>query len=268
MNQHQIRGLLLKFLKCNNYKNIVDNGLYIFAEGELPICLLAHMDTVFAKPPVDIYFDQEQHMMWSPQGLGADDRAGIYAIIRLAKMGFRPSIIFTDLEEQGGIGANWLAKNYPECPFKDCKALIQIDRRGSIDSVYYECANKEFEAKINSYGFVTNLGSFTDISIIAPAWNIAAVNLSTGYYNEHSPIEHLNIEELETTISKISFMLKHCSSWPKYDYVEAEGDGVWWAPDRCICCGKQLKENENHVCPGYDSKYSFNVCDECYAAYF
>lgn len=60
--------------------------------------------------------------MWSPQGLGADDRAGIFAIIQIIKSGLRPHIILTTDEEVGGVGADLLSKNGN--PFADLRYII------------------------------------------------------------------------------------------------------------------------------------------------
>lgn len=267
---------MMKYLKNKGYKNIISNNMYIIAEGDLPICLCAHMDTVFARQPFNFYYDSEQSVLWSPQGLGADDRAGSYAIIELLEKGYRPSIILTDLEERGGIGADMLVKKYPECPFSDCRALIQLDRRGSKDAVYYECDNQDFEGLISSYGFKTNWGTFTDISIFGPQWEIAAVNLSVGYYNEHEEIEILNMRQLHETISKVEKMLKDCKDWPSYSYIpmvynfkNMNNFGSYdFGYNVCAFCNNPI-EGEGHRCYATPDPISdFRMCDQCYDLYY
>ena len=151
--------------------------------------------------------------------MGADDRAGIFIILSLVDKGYKPHIIFTDLEEVGCIGAMDLAKKYPYCPFEKCNALIQLDRCNKMDAVFYDCDNKDFIDMIESYGFESALGSFSDISVIAPAWEIAAVNLSIGYYDEHSYVERLNVSETYLTMNKVELMLKESHEWIKFKYV-------------------------------------------------
>ena len=242
--------------------------MFIIAEGDLPICLCAHIDTVFASPPTTFYYDNQKNVLWSPEGLGADDRAGIYAIIELIEEGFRPSIILTDLEERGGIGADTLTKFYPECPFDDCRALIQLDRKGKDEAVYYDCDNKDFEKLITSYGFKTDWGTFTDISIIAPAWKIAAVNLSVGYLNEHQKIETLNLRQLDNTIKKVGRMLRECGKWLSYAYIPFDYSKMTFN-DTCIVCNKKIPANTGHICYS-DKNFVSNLvlCDECYNLYY
>ena len=180
LTQEQLRNLLFAHLK-RKYKKIIATEDYIYAVGDVPIGLLAHMDTVFKAPPEEIYYDTRQNVIWSPQGLGADDRAGVFAILKiLQQTKLRPSIIFTTNEEVGGLGAFQLADEVKK-PVSDLKFLIQLDRRGSDDCVFYDCDNREFVNFIESYGFKENFGSFTDISILCPIWGIAGVNLSIGY---------------------------------------------------------------------------------------
>ena len=83
MEEDQLRKFLITFLKKNGYQAIIENDSYIFAEGDCPICLLAHMDTVFNSTPDYFYYDQDQDVLWHPGGSGFDDRAGIFAIITL-----------------------------------------------------------------------------------------------------------------------------------------------------------------------------------------
>jgi len=242
------------------------------AEGDLPICLLAHMDTVFPYPPKTFYYDAQQTILWSPQGLGADDRAGLAVIMELLERGHRPHIILTDLEEKGGIGASNLVSRFPQCPFKECKALIQLDRQGKDDAVYYECDNKDFEELITSYGFITDIGSFSDISVIAPQWETAAVNLSVGYEREHTYTETLNISWLNETIDKVEKMLKDCGGWGSYSYIPLVYDNNLFnfgVGGKCTCCGEIYNASELNWYSGTGkAEDAFPVCNTCYAEYF
>ena len=100
------------------------------------------MDTVFKHPAREVFYDRQQNVIWSPDGLGADDRAGVFAIIQIIKKGLRPHIIFTTDEESGAWGATALSKE--QCPFEDLRYVIELDRRGSNDCVFYDCENLEF----------------------------------------------------------------------------------------------------------------------------
>jgi len=179
---------------------------YIYAKGEIPVALIAHMDTVHNVPAVEI---MTEGILTSSTGLGADDRAGVYAILHLLDLGYRPSVIFLNYEESGGIGATEFVKRMK----KDKRQLgvnfmVEFDRKNANDAVYYNCDNSEFETFINSFGFKTAWGSFSDISIIAPWAKIAAVNLSVGYYFQHTRHEILVLADLMNTLKKAEKMLQ------------------------------------------------------------
>ena len=210
------------------YDNVIATKEYLVAVGDIPVGLVAHLDTVFKHPPQDIFYDRVKNVMWSPDGLGADDRAGVYSIVQILKTGLRPTVIFTTDEELGCIGAEKLIEQMPEVP-TELKYIIQLDRRGSDDCVFYSCNNPKFDDYVESFGFVTNFGSFSDISIICPKWNVAGVNLSIGYYDEHSISETLYIGQMYNTIKKVKRMLEDAANAPSFVYIEGFSYRKWFS---------------------------------------
>lgn len=222
LTQPRLLGLMERFLK-RYYKNVEVTRSYIIAYGDIPVGLVAHADTVFKVPPREFYLDRDKNVMWSPDGLGADDRAGIFSIIRIiADTELRPHVIITTDEECGCLGSGKLISKHPKFP-DELKFLIQLDRRGEKDSVYYDCENEEFEKFITAYGFETAYGTLSDISVLAPAWGVAAVNFSVGYRNEHSMSEVLYVHWMYGTIEKVKNILGDAKNTnvPKYEYMES-----------------------------------------------
>lgn len=264
--------IIKKFLKTCGYTKVVKTSHYIIAEGDLPICLIAHMDTVFPTPPAkeNFFYDNQKKILWNPNGSGFDDRAGIYIILQLLQEGYRPSLIFTDGEEKGGIGANELTISFPNCPFADCRALIQLDRANKNDCVFYDCDNRDFEKYICSFGFKYSIGTFSDISIIAPSWGIAAVNLSVGYEDEHSYCERLYCNWCDNTLEKVRNILEKSESMLSYAYIEKKNikisfaEGVDWDNHRCIICEKPINSASDI---GIQEPWG-QLCKECFKQYY
>lgn len=249
---------MLNRILCGRYSNLTYTGDYLYAIGDIPIGLVAHVDTVFPEPPEDIYYDREKGVMWSPQGLGADDRAGVFAILKIIQSGLRPTIIFTTDEEVGGLGAAQLVKDFSECPIPNLKYLIQLDRRGTNDCVFYDCDNEDFITYVESFGFIEAFGTFSDIAELCPAWDVVGVNLSIGYENEHTRYETLHLKPWMATIEKVKRMLKE-KDIPDFEYIEYSYsyNGTKWGYDekykdwydytphyRCKSCGKSFCEYE------------------------
>ena len=192
----------------NTYKSkaIYSKDNFILIKGVAPILLVAHLDTVHKKPVSDICTSADGNILMSPQGIGGDDRCGVYALVNAYEQSAnKPYLLFTCNEETGGIGA----KNFVRCLDKlpaelaTLKFIVEIDRKGRNDAVYYDCDNPAFEKYISSKGFKTACGSFSDISVIAPALGVAAVNLSSGYYYPHQLHEYINRRELNTTLGGV-----------------------------------------------------------------
>lgn len=274
LNQKQIYKVLFRFLKSKGYNNIKKGEHFILAEGQNPVCLVAHIDTVFRQPQrrENFIYDAEQHILWGVGGSGFDDRAGIYAIIELIQRGRRPHVIFTDLEEAGGIGASELVQRYTKFPFKSkCNALIELDRANEKDAVYYSCDNESFASYIESFGFEYDWGTFSDISIISPAWGIAAVNLSVGYRHEHTESEVLHTDWLDATIDKVDELLLNSSTMKKYKYIPCKITNRVYPrfaikPNECLICGTKL--NSTNTVSIYDDDFPYCVCNACYAQYY
>lgn len=278
MEENHLRNMITKHLQVKNYKKIEKAEKYIIAEGEIPICLIAHCDTVFLTPPKEFFFDQKKQVLWSPQGAGFDDRVGIAIILELLEKGYKPSIIITSGEEAGGLGAIELVKNHSFCPFSiSPKFLIQLDRRGKEDCVFYDCNNKDFNKMIQGYGFKRADGTFSDISILGPVWGIAAVNLSVGYYSEHSIAERLFIKEAEATSNKVAKILTDYKKFPNYKYIknklsffdfslekeDNKSDSFVFPDNECSWCGKKINRSNRHWIK--DGDISMPLCDDCYA---
>ena len=204
------------------YDNVIETNQYIYAEGNIPIALVSHMDTVFEREANyknrELFYDRAKNVMWCPRGAGFDDKAGIFAILTILKDGFRPHVIFTMDEEIGGLGASALADTYKFHPFNDLKYIIQLDRRNTNDCVFYDCDNEEFIDYVEKFGFSEAYGSFSDISELCPSWMVAGVNLSIGYDNEHTISEYLNVTALFATIKKVKNMLSE-TEIPFFEYV-------------------------------------------------
>ena len=93
LTQKELKEDVSKTLR-KYYQEVEETEDYIYAKGDIDIALLAHLDTVHVTPVEQLFFDKQQSVVWSPEGLGADDRAGVYAIIQIIEKGYRPHIIF------------------------------------------------------------------------------------------------------------------------------------------------------------------------------
>ena len=225
-----------KYTGCTANK---DN--YILVEGNAPLLLVAHLDTVHKEPVRVICKSNSGNILMSPQGIGGDDRCGVYALASVYEQAKnKPWLLFTCNEEIGGVGAETFTEDFMNgilpTELVDLKAIIEIDRKGKNDAVYYDCVNYDFENYITEKGFSTAFGSFSDISVIAPVLGIAAVNLSSGYYYAHTLYEYINKKHLDATIHRVLEMVEDASKedFPKYEYASYDWED-WGHGNYSLC---------------------------------
>lgn len=222
MSEKTLFEFIKTYLRTFNFDAFTSGKNHFIAWGQNKVALIAHLDTVFKVQPQELFYDRNKEIiLTSGTGAGFDDRAGVYAIIKILEgwHGNLPTVIFTLGEEDYGIGAREIAgTQYKNSYIKEFKYMIELDRQGANDCVFYQCANKQFHNYISSFGFEKQPGSYTDIYFLMDDWETCGVNLSVGYYNEHSDYETLRPDELEATISKVKEMLKDIDNIEKFIY--------------------------------------------------
>lgn len=223
LDQSELKRYAKNCLKELGYNPILADG-YLYAEGEIPVLLLAHLDTVHKEKPRDIVY--KDNFMTSPQGIGGDDRCGVYAVLRIVKS-LKCHVLFSEDEEKGGIGASKfsLSKLPSELEGK-IKYCIELDRRGEKDAVFYECDNDEFRKFIESTGYFKEaFGSFSDICTVAPVLDCSAVNLSIGYFGEHTKSEYIDLRILEKNILEAKKIIQlECD---RFIWIETKYSKFW-----------------------------------------
>ena len=216
--QEQLKPYLLAKLK-KRYEKIWMHKSFIYAEGTVPICLVAHLDTVHKLPPFSIV--EEDDKISSPFGIGGDDRCGVYAILQIIQK-YNCSVLFCCDEESGGLGALAFTKT-SLAKQAEFKYMIELDRKGKTDAVFYDCDNPEFTDMITQFGpWKENYGSFSDISELAPELGCAAVNLSVGYYKQHTSEEYVVPSHVDFCIDNVCKLIEATKDGESYKYIKAK----------------------------------------------
>lgn len=280
MDQMKLKFYLVNKLR-EVYDEVIDEDGFIYAPGG-DVVVTAHMDTVH-KEPVKTFYGyvdkkKKQNIISSPQGIGGDDRCGVYMILRLIEK-YRPTVIFCEDEEIGGIGSNKFCNSVYINEIKGKKFIIELDRAYDKDLVFYQDDNQQFHTWCkNVTGYYENLGSFSDISHICPRAGISGVNISCGYYNAHTTSEFVVLEEMEASIEAAERLItaaEHEGSFEyvsKYSYFDFEDDYYYGnsRTDALVAFyyfGEDKKEMEACICGATEAEcwYQFfvdnpNVC--------
>ena len=218
MSQKVLKGYVASQLKKTHPKVMIGDG-YVFAKGDFPVLLVAHLDTVHDNLPTIIVYNITDNSLSSPNGIGGDDRCGVYMILEIVKH-YNCSVLFCEDEEIGCKGASKFIETdlARELSFN---YIIEFDRKGSNDAVFYDCDNRDFEKFITKEFYKTSYGSMSDISVLAPFLGCAAVNLSCGYYMAHTTSEYVVLNEMEKSIEEAMKILERTTESDRFEYVEA-----------------------------------------------
>ncbi|MCU0327758.1 MAG: hypothetical protein MUE53_02100 [Chitinophagales bacterium] len=180
--------------------------LFIPGTREDKVVLVAHADTYFDqynnKP-----FEKKHYLVEAGdfiQGIdenkdncpiGADDRAGCAILWLLQDIGH--TLLITDGEEIGLKGSNWLVNH--NLKIKDWlnshQFFVQFDRRNARDFKTYTVGTPDFEAFISHHTNYTKPDNLARTDICALCTDLCGVNLSVGYYDEHTFNERINYKE-------------------------------------------------------------------------
>lgn len=218
MSQKSLKNHVKQKLVKTHGKIVSGDG-FVFAQGKFPVLLMAHLDTVHKSLPTMVEYDTEQNIISSPNGIGGDDRCGVYMIFKILKK-YNCSVLFCEDEEIGCVGAGKFIKTELAKEL-DFNYIIEFDRANANDAVFYQCANDEFEKFITKEFYKTAFGSFSDICEVAPFIGCAAVNLSCGYYRAHTTSEYVVISEMERSIQEACKILERTTENDKFNYVES-----------------------------------------------
>lgn len=178
----------------------------------------AHTDTVdsTASGLKDLGYISDSHILClhgvQPKGiscLGADDGAGVEALVSMAEAGVPGYYLWTSDEESGAHGIDGLLLSN-DLEFSRFNRAIEIDRAGTSDVITWqmggECCSDEFalELAIRLGGTFepSYHGVFTDtarLTHVIPE----CTNVSCGYDSQHTQRETLDLQFLSELVGKL-----------------------------------------------------------------
>lgn len=151
------------------------------------------------------YDGVQDYLYTSAQGIGGDDKCGIYGCLELMRSLRNVKAMFFVQEECGTIGARGIELS----EFEDSAYLIELDRRGNSDIImdynFSETISPKFEEVLEQQmgdDWEQADGTFTDVMILAERGvGISAINVSCGYYKAHTKEEYISWKDLNKSIA-------------------------------------------------------------------
>ena len=236
-SEEKMRDFICKYIteNCGDVKMETDaNGNLLCTKGESDTypCLAAHMDQVQDSHSKDFQCVEGDDVVFGysamsreQQGLGADDKNGIYICLECLKAFDVLKVAFFVKEEVGCIGSGLVDLQF----FKDCRFIIQPDRREGkelITSMFCgDVCSKEFIKAIGAedFGYKEAIGAMTDVGeLVDRGVGISCLNLSCGYYMAHSDLEFTVLSELQNCLDFVMHIVSECKEVYPYHHPEYE----------------------------------------------
>lgn len=199
--------------ECGIAVNRDGNTIWYF-NPESTVLLSAHLDQVATNGPAVYFYKQPDGKIkaynkdWERTSLGADDKNGIWIIMKLAEMNYTFDFIISEGEEVGCVGINKIEEHIKE---SNADFAVVLDRKGDTDilkggstDVYCEALAYNLKNYFNC-GYSVTTGSISDTRVICKY--MESVNISVNYEDAHTKNETTNWEGLQGTLANIEMLI-------------------------------------------------------------
>lgn len=240
-------------------------NLYIIkGASETYPCIVAHLDQVQRNHSKDFIPIETKELIfgYSPrnrrqEGLGADDKNGIWCALKCLERYDTLKVAFFVEEETGCRGSSQADMDF----FKDCRFVIQPDRRGYKDLITHigwtELCSDEFlkATGYEQFGYQKTEGAMTDILALKEnGLEISCINLSCGYYEPHTDNEFTVKADLLNCLYLIEHIIGTCTE------VYSHAD-IWGTGKRTGISDWEYEEIVNEICEMLEVDETMSVDD-------
>lgn len=215
----------------SNEFGIVGHSKQYAGNEPLRVLLSAHMDQVKTKgAPTKFYMNSRHEIRgylddYTQTSLGADDKNGVWLIIKALQDGLPFQFVISRGEECGGIGIKKLdIPNADICLVLDRREYNHILNKGGSANYCSTLA----QCLCNFLGienWIVRTGTFSDTDTICEL--MESVNMSVAYYKPHFAEEYTNFRELthlRCCISRIIQEFRHYPTEPHIYMTKIRGD--------------------------------------------
>lgn len=241
-------------------------------------CIVAHTDQVQKTHSKDFQAIETEDIIFGfslnhrqQEGLGADDKVGIWIALRCLKKFDTLKAAFFVQEERGCIGSSQCEMQF----FDDCKYVIQCDRRNGNDLItnigWTELCSQKFiqDLEAEKFGYKETQGAMTDVlQLKENGLKVSAINLSCGYYEPHTDQEFIMKAEVLNCLAFVEHIITNLTkTYPHiaddYGYLKGMDDYDLWAEEEsemaydeieCVLLN-QPGANEDEIVEWYRNVY-------------
>lgn len=231
--EQEMKKFIIRWVKDNCRNTMVakdgKGNLYI-TKGKATTypCLCAHLDQVQKVHALDFEVCRSGDILFgysktlkSYQGLGADDKNGLWVCLKCLEKYDAIKVVFFVDEERGCVGSQKAVMSF----FDDCRYVLQIDRKNGGDFIsniggWTPLCSKEFIEAVQpeKFGYEEESGLMTDVECLKEnGLKVSAANISCGYYNPHTDTEFTLWSELQNCKAFVEHIIETCQDVYPHD---------------------------------------------------
>lgn len=255
-NASRMEGFILDFVDYLGLTPNMKNGNIYVTKGKASVypTFVAHTDTVHSIVPDDqfkvvqtgdlLYGINPVQNKW--QGVGGDDKVGIFLALTLLKELPAVKVAFFADEEIGCMGSAQADMKF----FRNSSFVLEADRKGNKDFVsdisgvklYGDNFSAAIKPYLLEYGYEEfDFGGLTDVMTLKEnGLRVACANVSCGYYNPHTDGEMVSISDVQNVLNLFRALAenlgyrkwKHTYQPPVRKMYRYMGDYGWSSDDR------------------------------------
>ena len=204
------------------------NTLYSISKSN-NIFLSAHLDQVSTSgAAAHIYKTKEGYILaynkdWRRTSLGADDKNGVWIILKMLEDGYNFDWSISESEEIGCVGIHNIEEELANSAAKIC---LVLDRKGGYDILNKGSGTNYCQALAHNLknflggGYAVTSGTISDTQVLSKY--IESVNMSVAYHNPHTSTEYTDynrLVQIKEDIKKVFTSFVHYPASPD-DYIE------------------------------------------------
>lgn len=233
-----------ELLRQQGIEFTTDGNMNVIVDRQGSTCFTSHQDTVDNKLGNHNLTSTPEGMVSVLGGgvLGADCGSGMYIMIRMILAGKAGLYVFFSTEEQGRVGSGLyiMPEHITKC--------VSFDRKGTDNLITHQmsergCSDAFADAFIDRFALPYKkdpTGSFTDsysFFAVVPE----CINLSVGYYNQHTKQESQDLPFLESLVDacidldwdvlpveRDPNVMEYANDWGNYTYPKTKSWNTSW----------------------------------------
>ncbi len=277
--EKRIKQFIKRYIHNNIPNCIIETdkigNIYIKKGDDLEYpCIVAHLDQVQQFHSADFKAIETEEIFFGYskknrvfEGLGADDKNGIWITLKALEMHDTLKAALFVQEEVGCVGSSQANMDF----FDNCRFVIEPDRKGSSDFItsigWTSLCSDEFinDCNIEKFNYTEQSGAMTDVLALKEnGLEISCINISCGYYEPHTDQEFTIKADLLNCLNLVYHIIETCQKV----YPHKEED--LWDSENCYSNPNFLDEYfemEMIVEQLYDLDPTITA-DEVYSEYY